>query len=114
MTVLVAGTLDIKAEDRAQAIAAALTQMDDIRAQNGCQAYVWSADPTSETRVCVFENWDSSDALAAHLAGPFYAKMLGILGSYEILGTAISKFKVAIEEPIYDAEGQPRGDFFTE
>lgn len=113
MTVLVNGTVDIKAEDRAKALADATDLMAATRSQKGCQHYVWSADPTSETRIYVYENWDSSEDLCAHLAGPYYAKMLGILGSYGILDTQVSKFKIAIEEPVYDAEGKPRGDFFT-
>jgi hypothetical protein len=28
--------------------------------------------------------------------------------------TEVSKFKVALEEPVYDPEGKPRADFFTE
>lgn len=114
MTVLINGTVDVKAEDRAPALAAATDLMAETRLQKGCQHYVWSADPTSETRIYVYENWDSSEDLSAHLAGPFYAKMLGILGSFGILDTAVSKFKIAIEEPVYDPEGKPRGDFFTE
>lgn len=114
MTVLVNGTVDVKAEDRANALEAATALMAETRSQKGCKHYVWSADPTSETRIYVYENWDSSEDLSAHLAGPFYAKMLGILGSYGILDTQVSKFKIAIEEPVYDQEGKPRGDFFTQ
>ena len=113
MTVLVAGTLEMKAQDRTKALADATALMAETRAQKGCIHYVWSADPTSETRIFVYENWASSDDLSAHLAGPYYAKMLGLLGSYEITDAAILKFKVAIEEPVYDAEGNPRGDFFS-
>lgn len=112
MTVLVAGTVEVK--DRAETLAAATELMAETRSQKGCQHYVWSADPTSETRIYVFENWDSSEDLAAHLAGPYYSKMLCILGNHEILSVAVSKFKIAIEEPVYDPEGNPRGDFFTE
>jgi len=88
--------------------------MAETRTQKGCIHYVWSADPTSDTRVYVYENWESSEDLSAHLAGKYYAQMLGILGSYELLDTSVSKFKIAIEEPVYDPEGNPRGDFFTE
>ena len=39
--------------------------------------------------------------------------MLGALGSYGVDDVAISKYKVAIEEPVYDPQGRPRADFFT-
>jgi quinol monooxygenase YgiN len=114
MTVLVAGTVEIKAGDRDKALADATALMADTRSQPGCRHYVWSADPTSDTRIYVYENWESSDALCAHLAGPFYAKMLGLLGSYEVHNVEVLKYKIALEEPVYDPEGKPRGDFFTE
>jgi quinol monooxygenase YgiN len=114
MTVLISGTVEISAQDRDKALAAAASLMADTRAQAGCRHYVWSADPTSETRIYVFEDWESSEALSAHLAGPFYAKMLGLLGAYDVHNTVVSKYKIALEEPVYDPEGKPRGDFFTE
>ena len=113
MTVLVAGTIDIPDNQRDQALADAATLMADTRSQQGCEHYVWAADPTSDTRVYVFENWASSDALAAHLAGPFYAGMLGLLGKYNVQNAEVSKFRIDLEEPVYDPEGQPRADFFT-
>ena len=72
MTILIAGTIDIPDDMREQALAEAAALMDDTRSQAGCEHYVWAADPTSPTRVYVFENWDSTEALAAHLAGPYY------------------------------------------
>ncbi len=113
MTVLVAGSIDIPDDKRAQALAEAADLMAETRSQAGCQHYVWAADPTSETRVYVYENWDSSEALAAHLAGPYYAGMLGLLGKYNIQNVEVSKFRIDLEEPVYDPEGNPRADFFT-
>ena len=86
----------------------------ETRTQEGCVHYVWSADPTSDTRVYVYENWTSVEALAAHLAGPYYANMLAALGGAGVTDTEVSKFKIALEEPVYDPEGKPRADFFTE
>ena len=113
MTILVAGTVDILDGDREKALADSAALMEETRAQPGCTHYVWSADPTSDTRVYVYEYWESVDDLAAHLAGPYYAQMLGVLGKYKIENTAVSKFRVDLEEPVYDPEGRPRADFFT-
>jgi quinol monooxygenase YgiN len=70
MTILIAGTIDINAENRDRALADAATLMADTRSQQGCVHYVWSADPTSPTRIYVYEYWDSTADLAAHLADP--------------------------------------------
>lgn len=114
MTILIAGTVEIAADQRDQALADAAALMADTRSQKGCKHYVWSADPTSPTRIYVYENWDSTADLAAHLAGTYYAQMLGLLGKYGVTDAVVSKFKVALEEPVYDPEGKPRADFFTE
>lgn len=113
MTTLIAGTLDITTGNREQALADAAALMADTRTQQGCRHYVWSADPTSSTRVYVYENWASTEDLAAHLAGPFYAQMLALLGKYGAENAEVSKFRVDHEEPVYDPEGTPRADFFT-
>ena len=85
----------------------------ETRSQQGCVHYVWSADPTSDTRVYVYENWSSVEDLAAHLAGPYYSGMLGLLGNYQVENVEVAKFRVDLEEPVYDPEGRPRADFFT-
>ena len=113
MTVLIAGTVDILDGDRDKALADAAALIADTRAQQGCQHYVWSADPTSDTRVYVYEYWDSVEDLAAHLAGPYYMGMLQLLGQYEMLGTDILKYETAKAGPIYDDTGVPRADFFA-
>jgi quinol monooxygenase YgiN len=114
MTILIAGTVEIDAQKRDKALADAAALMADTRNQDGCVHYVWAADPTSPTRIYVYENWQSTEHLAAHLAGPYYAQMLGLLGGYGVNDAVVSKFKVALEEPVYDPQGKPRADFFTE
>lgn len=113
MTILIAGTVEVRAEDRDKALADATELMAETRSQKGCKHYVWSADPTSDTRIYVYENWDSTEDLAAHLAGPYYAQMLGLLGGYDVHNVEVSKFRIDLEEPVYDPEGKPRADFFT-
>lgn len=113
MTVIVAGTVEFPKGNRDEALAAAAALIDETRAQQGCAHYVWCSDPTSDIRVYVYENWDSSEDLINHLAGPYYAQMLGILGQYGVDNAQVSKFRIDHEEPVYDPEGKPRGDFFT-
>lgn len=113
MTVIINGSVEVAAEVRDKALAEAADLMAETRSQKGCNHYVWSADPTSPTRIYVYENWDSSEDLCAHLAGSYYAKMLAHMGNYEVYNTVVSKFRIDHEEPVYDPEGKPRGDFFT-
>ncbi len=114
MTVLITGTVEFDADTRERVLREAATLMLETRTQKGCRHYVWSADPSSDSRVYVLENWASSEDLCAHLAGPYYAQMLGLLTRFQARNADVSKFKIALEEPVYDPEGRPRGDFFTE
>jgi quinol monooxygenase YgiN len=114
MTILIAGTIEITNGKRGQAIIDATSVMIDIRPQTGCNHYVWSADPTSDTRVYVFEDWDNTAALAAHFSGPNFAKMFAVLANFDANDISVQKYKIALAEPITDNDGNPRADFFTE
>ena len=94
MTILIAGTVDIGGGNRDAALKAATELMADTRSQQGCEHYVWAADPTSDTRVYVYERWTTTEGLAAHLVGQYYAGMLGILGSYNVENVEVTKFRI--------------------
>ena len=113
MTVLINGTVDFSPEDAQAAMEESAQLQADTRSQKGCNHYVWSLDPAVPGRVYVYENWDSSEDLNAHLAGPYYQGMLQLLGKYEMKGTDILKYRIDHAEPVYDPEGVPRGDFFS-
>jgi quinol monooxygenase YgiN len=113
MTVIIAGTLHFPDGTREQALADTASLVLETRTQTGCLHYVWSADPTSSTCVYVYEKWASVPDLAAHLAGPYYRGMLGKLGQLGVYDIDISKYRIDLEEPVYDPQGNPRADFFT-
>ena len=113
MTVLIAGTVHLPAGEREKALVESAALVAQTRTQEGCEHYVWSADPTSDTRVYVLEKWTSSEHLGAHLAGPCYRDMLACLGKYGVADVEVSKYRIDLEEPVYDPEGRPRADFFT-
>ena len=114
MSILIAGTVHLPAGDREKALVETASLVEETRTQQGCLHYVWTADPTSDTRLYVFEKWASVEDLAAHLAGPYYMNMLTSLGKYGVSDTDVSKYRIDLEEPVYDPEGRPRADFFTE
>jgi quinol monooxygenase YgiN len=110
--ILVAGTVELDPARREAALAAAAPLLGPTRAQRGCLAYVWSADPVEPGRVHVFEAWADEGALAAHFAGPWYAKMLAALGAHGLRGADVAKYRSDLREPVYDPAGRPRADFF--
>jgi quinol monooxygenase YgiN len=111
--ILVAGTVEIDPERRNAALAAAAPLLEPTRAQRGCLAYVWSADPVEPGRLHVFEAWADEAALSAHFAGACYQGMLAVLGRHGLRGADVAKYRADLREPVYDPSGRPRADFFT-
>jgi len=68
--IVIAGTVPIKPEARAEAIAVAGTMVAATRREPGCRAYRFSTDLDDPNLVCIFEEWESAEALAAHFASP--------------------------------------------
>ena len=112
--ILVAGTIDVDPERRAEALEAGKPHVAGTRTQKGCVAYVWSADPTVEGRIVVYEHWESEADLAAHFKNEHYLNMRETIGSFGLRGFDVSKFRVDHREPVYDPTGTPRADFFTD
>ena len=111
--ILIAGTVDVEEGKRDAALLAGKPHMEATRAWPGCLDYVWSADPLVPGRIYVFERWESTETLAAHLVGPHYLAMRDTIGAHGIRGVDVSKYRVDLAEPVYDPTGTPRADFFT-
>ena len=112
--IIIAGTVDVDPARREEALAAGGPHMAATRAQAGCVDYVWSADPLVPGRIYVYERWESTETLAAHLSGPHFLAMRETIAARGIRGVDVSKFRISLAEPVYDPEGRPRADFFTE
>jgi len=65
---IVAGTFDVDPARREEFLRGQDEIMRRSRAEPGCVAYVFSADPIEAGRVHLFERWESKEALGAHLA----------------------------------------------
>lgn len=112
--IILAGTVDVDPEQRDAALAAGCPHMAATRAQAGCMDYNWSADHLTPGRIYVYERWESREALEAHFKGPHYLAMRNTIGAHGLRGADVSKYRMAISEPVYDSTGTPRADFFTE
>ncbi len=105
MGIVIAGRVDFPPENRGPALDGAGDLIAMSLAEAGCRHYAWTADPHDPGRVHVFEEWDSADALAAHLVGPAYHGMLAHLGGFSILRTEAIKYRFDRREPVYRADG---------
>ncbi len=111
--IIIAGTVDVDPEQRAAALDAGRPHVDGALTQKGCVAYSWSSDPHIPRRIHV-ERWDSEQDLAAHLAGSHYLAMRDTIGGHGMVASDVAKFRIDLMEPVYDPQGRPRADFFTE
>ncbi len=113
MRIVIAGTVDVTPEKRETTLRDAAPFIAAALAEKGCVAYAWTADLAKPGRICVFEEWMSEADLAAHLKGKPYLNMRDHLGSAGIVAAVTQKYRVDHFEPVYDANGVPRADFFT-
>ncbi|MDJ0864467.1 MAG: antibiotic biosynthesis monooxygenase [Myxococcota bacterium] len=111
--VVIAGTVDVAPERRERAIRDAKGLIDEALGEPGCLAYEWTFDAFDAGRIHVFEEWESEQTLVEHLRAPSYRNMLAHLGRVGIRGAVTRKYRIEIDEPVYDETGKPRGDFFT-
>lgn len=113
MRVIVAGYLDFPPGTEAEMLLGAGPLIEAAYEEPGCIHYVWTVDPLRPGRVWVYEEWESSDALVAHLAGEPYFRMGDHLRTNGMGEVNVAKYRVDAIEPVYDDAGNPRGDFFT-
>ncbi len=114
MTIIVAGTVDVDPARRDEAIAAGRPHIETARAEKGCLHYVWSADNIDPGRIYVFEEWQSTEDLAAHLRADPYFKMRDTIAQFGIRGADTKKYEIRRSQAVYDNTGTPRADFFEE
>jgi len=112
--IIIAGTVDLDPDRRDEALTASLEHQAATRAREGCLHYVWSADPLVPGRIYVYEKWASREALAAHFESPHFTAMRDTIAGRGIRGLDVEKIRGAFSEPVYDARGRPRADFFGE
>lgn len=111
--VTIAGTIDFACDNVTPILVAASDMIAAAYAEPGCIHYSWTADVLHPGRIRVFEEWESTETLCAHLADPAYADMAAHLAASGMTGADVHKYRVEAKEPVYDPEGRARGDFFT-
>ena len=114
MPIIIAGTIDVAPEKLEACAEAAKSLMEPTRAQKGCLDYVFTADPIVPGRLTVYERWEDEASLKAHFDGPNYRNMRDLIAQYDLRGALVHKFRISLVEPVYDPQGVPRADFFTE
>lgn len=113
--IIIAGYLDFENRaDRDAVLAGGVELQRATRAEEpGCEAYSFSADATIDTRVVIYELWQTEAALAAHFEHPYFQEMRTVFHRFTRAGGEVRKYRCDLSEPIYDDMGTARADFFT-
>lgn len=113
MMIAIAGTIDLlDPSERDACVQASLDMQRSTREDEpGCLAYAFTADPLVPSRIQVFELWADEASLAAHFAHPNFAGMKVLLGGFRRGPSAVRKYRIDRDEPVYDETGTPRADF---
>ncbi len=109
--IVISAQIDLPADKREEALKTAQPFIDGALSQDGCIHYDWSADLNNPSRVNVFEEWESEEALANHFANQHYAGMLGHLGGFGIENAVSRKYRVDAEDEVYGPDGKPTEKF---
>lgn len=98
--IVIAGHIRLDPSKRAEAIAAARTMMEATRREPGCAAYVFSADVEQEGVFCIFEQWESQEALDAHFKSPHMAEFQKAIPGLGVKEMAIQRYDVSKVGPL--------------
>ena len=109
--IVIAAQIDVDPAGRVSALTAAQPWIDGALSQPGCIHYDWSADLNAPSRINVFEEWESGEALAAHFAGPQYAGMVAHLGKSGLQNVVARKYRIDAEGPVYGNDDKPTPEF---
>jgi quinol monooxygenase YgiN len=113
MTIIISGTVDLPPENLEAALAAGKPLIEGALTEDGCLDYDWCPEPLTPGRIRVFERWRDEASLAAHFESEWYLRMRDAIGSFGLLAADTAKYRVDLEEPVYDTTMTPRADFFT-
>jgi quinol monooxygenase YgiN len=94
-TIIVTGVIDLDPAKRDDAIAAALVVMEATRAEEGSEAYAFTADLADPGRLHLVKQWASAEALDAHIKSAHLAEFMARIGQYGVTGASAMKWEGA-------------------
>ena len=111
MKIIITAIMTIASDKRQHLLGALKADILKVRKQTGCIRYNWSADGGDPELINVIEEWADESAVDGHFAGENFAKIVGIIGQYDIINMSAKKYGISHEGPVFNAEGKPTSDF---
>ena len=113
--IVVAGTIEFQdAASRDAAVEATKPHQAATRSDEpGCLAYVFAADPVVDTRIQVYELWESAELLEPHFQHENYFNMRQTLGQAGMTGADTAKYRIDAHDPVYGEDGIATARFWS-
>ena len=111
MKIIITATIFIHSDKRGVLLDELSSDILKVRKQTGCVRYEWAADGVDETQINVLEEWEDTAAVDGHFAGDNFAKIVGIIGTHDILSMSAKKYGISKEAPVFNAQGKPSSSF---
>ena len=92
---VIAGHIQIDPANREAAVAAAAEVMEETHKESGCISYTFSGALADEGLFYIFEEWETQEAVDAHLKTPHMAKFQGAMGGFGVKGIKIQRYEVS-------------------
>ena len=92
--IVLAVTLPIKPERRAEAVAIALTMTEETHKEEGCLAYTFHSPVDDPNTFFVYEEWESQEALDGHNTSDHMKVFQGSIG--DVIGGEVSVKKYVV------------------
>lgn len=97
---IIAGEIEIDPANHDAAVAAATRVQEATRQEAGCHAYVFSADLAQRGRFRIFEEWESAEAIAAHVRAPHMAEFQKAIGGLGVKRVDLARYEVSSKGPL--------------
>jgi quinol monooxygenase YgiN len=92
---VIAGTVKVKPEMRAEAVQAAIKMAKASQAESGCKAYRFYADLEDPNTFLIFEQWEDDAALMTHFQTPHMAEFNGVIPRFLAAPPSIDRYEVS-------------------
>ena len=93
--IVVAVIVTFDGSSQENVVAAANRVAEITRTEKGCISYEFFADINRRGRILLFEEWESEEAVDAHLSSPHLAEFRSALAAAEVTGREIKRYIVA-------------------
>ena len=92
---VIAGTVKVKPESRAEAVQAAIRMSKASQAEAGCKSYRFYADLEDANTFLIFEQWENEAALMAHFQTPHMAEFNAAIPRFLAAPPSIDRYEIA-------------------